>query len=188
MTKKLLIIAAVAVMLAAATNAYAYYEAWDGWFDSGKLKYYGATFEYTEGSGVLEDTTYGSVDSFFVSAVCISTFTCAASGDFKGWIIKLWPGGSGTKDTGQSGTKEVEDGEWTGKAILIIPQEYPDPPDTVEFDVVGTWDTGNEYDGMYFNYGGLPPIYSAHWYVDHSHPAGLDGDGGSLGERIVYVP
>jgi len=185
--KALIVIAAVAVMLVGATSAYGYEEAWEGWFNSGHLTFLqGPYFDYVEGEGVLRDYTAGSVDSFLVPIVTPSTFTCAASGPYEGWTIKLWPDARGCKDTGQRGQKEVNPGAtWLGKAILIIPHEYPDPPDTVEFDVVGTWNTTVE-EGDCFNYGGLPPIYSAHWDVDHSYPAGIDGDGGSAGERVYF--
>jgi len=179
-TKKLLIITAVAVMLVGATNAYAYHEWWDGWFNSGDLEYLGATFEYTEGSVVLEDLKYGSVDSFFVSAIsAVITFTCE-SGIYKDYYIKLWPGASGSKNTGQSGQKEVNPGAtWTGFAKFYYGSEI-----LVEFDVVrGTWDTGDEEDGYYFNYP-YPigtPTYSAHWVLSYSTPPGLTGDGGSAG-------
>jgi hypothetical protein len=180
-TKKLLLIAAIAVMLAGATNAYGYgyYEGWDGWFNSGELKYLGATFEYTEGSGVLEDTTAGSVDSFWVPTVTPSTFTCE-SGIYKGYSIQLWPDASGRKPTGQSEQKEVDPGAtWEGYGRLYIPST---PPDTVDFTVWGTWDTDDA--GDYFDYGGRPPIYSAEWDITRSVPGGLDGVGGSEGERV----
>jgi len=35
----------------------------------------------------------------------------------------------------------------------------------------------------YFNYGGFPPIYSAHWIASHSVPAAIRGRGGSEGEE-----
>jgi|GEM_PF-6028114 len=37
------------------------------------------------------------------------------------------------------------------------------------------------WDGC-FNYGGIPPIYSAHWVLSESDPPGLRGTGGSEGE------
>jgi len=130
---------------------------------------------YTYGEGVLRDYTAGSVDSFFVSTVTPSTFTCTGVG-----TIRLWPGASGSKDTGQEGQKQVNDGaKWIGPAILTRPG-LPD----VEFDSVwGTWNT-NEGDDC-FNYGGRPAIYSAHWYFGSSDPPGFTGgEGGSEGERI----
>jgi len=176
--KTLLVIAAVAVMLVGATSAYGYHETWDGWFNSGWLECLGARFEYTGGEGRLFDHTYGSVDSFFVYAVTPSTFTCE-SGEYAGYYIRLWPGATGWKDTGQSGHKEAYNGGWTGKARLYRP--YQDPED---FDVWGTWDTGTEYDGMYFDYDPDTPTYSAHWYYGSSTPAGIitGGKGGSAGE------
>jgi len=130
---------------------------------------------------MLEDNTDGDVDEFFVSAVCFSTFTCAASGNY----IRLWPGASGYKYTGQSGQKEVHDNAtWSGYARLYIPQP-PNPPKEVDFTVWGTWNTRVGDDC--FNYGGRPPIYSAHWYFGSSDPPGFTGGaGGSEGDRILY--
>jgi len=56
----------------------------------------------------------------------------------------------------------------------------------VKFDSVwGTWSTSVGDDC--FNYGGRPPIYSAHWVVFDSYPEeGLRGDGGSEGDRIYF--
>ncbi|TKJ38027.1 hypothetical protein CEE36_10840, partial [candidate division TA06 bacterium B3_TA06] len=88
-TTKALLIAAIAVMLVGATSAYGYYEHWDGWFNSGYLTY-GDTYDYVSGEGVLQDRTYGSVDSFFVNFVTPSTFTCE-SGEYEGYYIMLWP-------------------------------------------------------------------------------------------------
>ncbi|TKJ42888.1 hypothetical protein CEE36_06375 [candidate division TA06 bacterium B3_TA06] len=185
-TKKLLLIAAVAVMLVGATSAYGYYETWDGWFNSGELEYFNSPFYYTNGEGVLQDRTYGSVDSFFVNFVTPSTFTCE-SGEYEGYYIMLWPDASGSKPTGQSGHKEVHEGAtWSGKAVLFIPNP-PYLPQTVEFTLEGTWDT--EFYNDYFNYVPHTPTYSAHWYFGSSDPPGFTGgDGGSEGERIVYMP
>jgi len=126
---------------------------------------------YTYGEGVLEDLTYGSVDSFFVSAVCISTFTC----NEKGYTIKLWPGASGWKYTGQSGQKQAHDGAWSGTAILYDP--YSEPVDT--FDVVGTW--WSIY--PHFNYNTEPDSYTAGWDVSYSSLGALYGEGGSEGDK-----
>ncbi|TKJ38487.1 hypothetical protein CEE36_10615 [candidate division TA06 bacterium B3_TA06] len=181
--KTLLIIAAVAVMLVGATSAYGYYEHWNGWFNSGYLKYLGATFDYTTGSGVLEDRTFGDVDSFFVNAVDVSTFTCE-SGEFAGYYIMLYPDASGWKYTGQRGHKEAHNGGWTAQAFLHIPST---PPQTVEFTAEGTWDTGTSHDGYYFNYYPATPTYSAKWYFVGSTLPGLqEGKGGCEGDRVLY--
>jgi len=177
--KTLIVIAAIAVMLVGATNAYAYTECWNGWFNSGELtltlgqqEY---PFDYVSGQGVLEDTTNGDVDEFVIHTIPVLTFTCSGVG-----TIKLWAHtASGWKDTGQSGQKEAEEGEWEGMAILTITGL---PPDT--FDVVGTWETDDA--GDYFNYGGAPPIYSAEWDMTDSEPDGLNGVGGSEGERVYF--
>jgi len=134
---------------------------------------------YTYGEGTLEDNTYGSSDTFFVSAICFSTFTCGEGGPYEGYYIKLWPGASGSKPTGQSGQKEVDDGAtWEGYGRLYIPST---PPETVDFTVEGTWNTTVE-EGDCFDYGGRPAIYSAHWVVTVSDPEDLTGAGGSAGD------
>ncbi|TKJ44016.1 hypothetical protein CEE36_02535 [candidate division TA06 bacterium B3_TA06] len=185
--KKLLLIAAVAVMLVAATSAYGYWEAWDGWFNSGYLIYLGDTYDYVSGEGILEDRTFGSVDSFYINTVTPGIFTCTRTG----YTIKLWvTTPSGSKDTGQEGQKQVDEAEWSGNAIRIIPQPPPNPPKIDTFTVVGTWNTRAPND--YFDYTMCPcppatPTYSAHWIVSYSVPWGITGGkGGSAGDRIYY--
>ncbi len=175
--KTLLIIAAIAVILAGATSAYGYYETWDGWFNSGYLILYDEyTFDYVEGQSTVEDITAGSVDSFVIRAILYRSFYCATTG----YTIRLWvTTASGSKDTGQEGQKEVDDGEWSGMAILRRPPLHPDT-----FDVGGTWDTGDEEDDMYFDYPyHETPTYSAHWDALRSSPLGLTGKGGSAGDK-----
>jgi len=178
MTKKLILIAAIAVMLAGATSAYGYFEVWNGWFNSGELTLTldrDYTFDYVSGEGTLEDTTNGDVDEFAIYAIPALTFTCTSTG----WTIRLWAApASGWKYTGQSGQKEAYDGAWSGYAILTRPPLDPMVFDTVE----GTWDTDDLSD--YFNYGGRPPIYSAEWDIIRSVPDSLDGVGGSEGYRV----
>jgi hypothetical protein len=184
--KTLLLIAGVAIMLAAATSASAYLEYWEGWFNSGYLKYKGYTFNYTEGESTLEDHTVGDVDSFSVSAITSSTFTCSTQGPYMGCYIKVWSNPSGSKDTGQEGQKEVNRGAtWTGTAKLYQPGKDPE-----DFNVWGTWDTDDA--GDYFDYTdcpcppGGPPTYSAHWEMSGSNPDRLRGKGGSAGELVDY--
>jgi hypothetical protein len=179
--KTLLLIAGVAIMLAAAINAYAYTERWNGWFNSGYLEYDGYTFNYTTGESTLEDHTYGSVDSFSVSAVTPSTFTCSTGGECHGYYIKVWSDPSGCKDTGQEDQKEVKGNPtWTGYAILYNNMHrFVD-----DFDVGGTWNTSAG--GDYFDYDPETPTYSAHWTLSISDPLGITGDGGSAGDRTYY--
>jgi hypothetical protein len=173
MHKKLLIIAAVAVMLAGATSASAYQETWNGWFNSGWLTFLsGDTFYYSYGSSTLHDTTAGSVDQFYNYTVNPSTFTCATSG----YYIMLWPHTpSGYKYTGQSGQKSSHNGVWEGTAKL-----YNNSHQLLqEFDVSGTWaSTGNG-----FNYDTDPDSYTAEWRLITSNPEDLEGRGGSAGTR-----
>jgi hypothetical protein len=186
--KTLLLIVGVAIILAAATSASAYYEDWDGWFNSGYLTLGTDTFYYTTGESILEDHTVGDVDEFYVPAVTPSTFTCSTGGEYQGFYIKVWSNPSGSKDTGQEGQKEVNGTPtWTGYAILYRPAPLPD----VEFETVGgTWDTGDA--GDYFDYTDCPcppatPTYSAHWILSGSSPPDItEGEGGSEGEQTYY--
>jgi len=136
-----------------------------------------------EGEGILRDTTAGSVDSFFVTTVTPGTFTCTRTG----CTIKLWvTTPSGSKDTGQEGQKQVDEAEWSGNAIRIIPQPPPKPPKIEEFTVVGTWEST---DPDCFDYTMCPcppdtPTYRAHWIADYSVPLGITGAGGSEGELL----
>jgi len=161
-------------------------ETWDGWFNSGWLECLGVRFDYTEGEGRLFDHTAGSVDSFTIHAIPYRSFYCATTG----YTIRLWvTTATGAKPTGQSGQKEVDRGAtWSGMAILTRPPVPPDPAQTIEFTVVGTWDTEYYYD--YFNYVPATPTYSANWYFGSSTPVGIitRGEGGSAGDRVDYRP
>jgi hypothetical protein len=180
MTKKLLVIAAVAVMLVGATRAYGYYEVWNGWFNSGYLTLDSDTFDYVEGQSTVEDTTAGSVDSFTIHAIPYRSFYCATTG----YTIRLWvTGASGWKYTDQEGQKQAYNGAWSGLAILRRSGLPPVVFDTVE----GTWNTTEEA-GDCFNYGGRPPTYSASWVVTRSVPDGLTGGGTCSGTRSSYLP
>jgi len=166
--KTLLVIAAVAVMLVAATSAYGYHEVWDGWFNSGYLTLDSDTFDYVEGQSTVEDYTAGSVDSFTIWAIPYRSFYCATTG----YTIRLWvTTATGWKYTVQEGQKEAYDGGWTGEAILYRPLL----PDDLDFDVWGTW--GSTY--PHFNYN--TDSYTAWWRVSNSRPLGLGGKGGSSG-------
>jgi len=176
--KTLLIIAAVAVMLVAATNASAYHEHWDGWFNSGYLTYDGYTYNHVEGIGGVADTTNGDVDEFFLDAITVITFYCSGT---DGTIVVRLTSSSGSKPTGQEDQKEGS-GNWGGTAVLT----RPGLPNVNFTTLVGTWDTNDA--GDYFNYAPETPTYSAKWYVSYSDPDGLTGAGGSAGYRIVYRP
>jgi len=63
---------------------------------------------------------------------------------------------------------------------------YLPPLADVVFGIWGTWDTGDEYDDMYFDYTEEDTTYSAKWYVSNSDPPGLRGYGDSEGDRIDY--
>jgi hypothetical protein len=184
--KALLLIAGVAIMLAAATSASAYLEYWEGWFNSGYLVYDDYTFNYTEGESTLEDHTVGDVDEFSVSSITSSTFTCSTGGGYYNYSIKVWSDPSGWKDTGRSGQKEAEGDPtptWTGTAKLYNDEHVLQDTYTIG----GTWNTGNEYDDMYFDYDPETPTYSAHWILSGSSPPDItEGEGDSEGEQTYY--
>lgn len=173
MTKKLLIITAVAVMLVAATNAY---EHWTGWFNSGHLTYGGYTYDYVEGVGGVADTTNGDVDEFFLDAIAVFTFYCSGN---NGTIVVSLTSSTGSKPTGQEDQKEGS-GNWSGHAILTRPLQ----PSVNFTNIVGTWDTGTPIDDMYFDYTEEDITYSAAWEVSYSDPLGLGGAGGSAGDLM----
>ena len=132
-----------------------------------------------EGQSTVEDTTYGSVDSFTIRAILYRSFYCATTG----YTIRLWvTTASGWKDTGQRGYKEAKGNPtWTGKAILYNPSH-----DSIQgFTVEGTWNT--RADGDYFDYDPETPTYSAHWILSGSSPLGItEGKGGSKGELLDW--
>ncbi len=178
--KTLLIIAAVAVMLVAATNAYGYHEQWDGWFRSGTLTYNDTTYTVVESYGTVDDSTYifpppprPGRDTFYLT-VDVLTFMCAAGYNDSIFVgISAFTGG---KEYGTSGTHEGS-GSWSGSG-------YSDRSGgTKLFDFWGTWaSTGN-----HFNYDSEPdPTYTADWDVTGSNPPGITGDGTCSGERTYY--
>ena len=186
MSKKLLVIAAVAVMLVGATSAYGYYEDWDGWFNSGYITYGGNNYT-SVGSNVVSDSTLLLLpqDNFYLKA--------NASVDFVydgGWYEDTLTLGIsrffGSKPTGdESGHKEGSGG-WSGSARVHGPG-HPD----LYFTIWGTWDTdgANEY----FDYRtcpcppGDPPTYTADWDVTGSYPDGITGGGTCSGTRSSYL-
>ncbi len=174
-SKKLLLIAAVAVMLLGATNAYGYYEGWDGWFNSGTLVYDSKNYTIVESYNTVDDSTYTRFplpdrDTFYLT-VDVLTFVCAAGPDDSIFVgISTFTGG---KEYGTSGTHEGS-GFWSGSG-------YSDNSgETKLFDFGGTWaSTGND-----FNYNTRPPTYTASWLVN---PLGVvTGSGTCSGERTYY--
>jgi len=174
MTKKLLLIAAVAVMLMGATNAYGYWESWDGWFISGTLTYGGNDFTSVGGWDVVSDSTITDKPDDFYLKVNVCVYFVYGSDT----IMLGIDGFTGSKETDTTGTKEGSGG-WLGSAIL---RRSGLPPDT--FTVEGTWNTRDA--GDYFDYGGRPPIYSAEWVVTRSVPDGITGGGTCSGQRTYY--
>ncbi|MEA3311460.1 MAG: hypothetical protein U9Q76_04495 [candidate division WOR-3 bacterium] len=176
--KTLILIAAVAVMLVAATSASAYYEAWNGWFSSGTLTYGGNNYYYSDTGGIACDSTYSATrDTFYLpdtNFVTAFPFVCSAIHDTIYLNANRFTGG---KETGQSSTKEGN-GDWSGSAVRRGPGH---PPQTFSL-VRGTWDTSGP--GECFDYRPATPTYSAGWHVTRSTPLGLGGDGTSSGYRI----
>jgi len=168
--KTLIVIAAIAVMLMGATSAYGYQEDWNGWFNSGYLRYGGNDFT-SVGSDIVSDSTILELrtDNFYLKA--------NASVDFVydgGWYEDTISLGIsrffGSKTTGQSGTKEGSGG-WSGSARV----HGPDHED-VNFVLGGTWEAE-------FTYTGDPPdgTYEGTWRVTSSWPVFVSGIGGSSG-------
>ena len=175
--KALLVIAAVAVMLVAATSAYGYDEMWSGWWYSGTLTY--NSHDYTGvDTGYVSDSKGVLTDTFYLPQDVIVDFIYVI-GEIKDTIEFEDTMFTGSKPKGQSGTKEGS-GVWLGSAILRRSGLPPVVFDTVE----GTWNTRDA--GDYFDYGGRPPIYSAEWVVTRSVPDGLTGGGTCSGQRTYY--
>ncbi len=183
--KALLVIAAVAVMLMAATSAYGddyTHERWDGWFNSGHLNYNSKTYTIVESYRMVEDSTYTfpppprpGRDTFYLT-VDVLTFVCAAG--YNDSIFVCIPTFTGGKEYGTSGTHEGS-GLWSGSGYSDNSAE----PETKLFDFWGTWaSTGND-----FNYDSEPdPTYTADWDVTGSNPPGITGDGTCSGHRTYY--
>jgi len=181
MSKKLLLIAAIAVMLAGATSAYGddyTHERWDGWFNSGHLNYDSKTYTIVESYSTVDDSTYipENRDTFYLT-VDVLTFVCAAG--YNDSIFVCISAFTGGKEYGTSGTHEGS-GSWSGSGYSDRSAE----PETKLFDFGGTWDTDDAND--YFNYNPRTPTYNADWDVTGSNPPGITGDGTSSGERTYY--
>ncbi|MCK4334044.1 hypothetical protein KAX06_04580 [candidate division WOR-3 bacterium] len=176
--KALLVIAAVAVMLVAATSAYGYDEMWSGWWYSGTLTY--NSHDYTAvDSGYVSDSTFSdTTDTFYLPQDVIVNFIYVV-GEIEDTIEFEDTVFTGSKPTGQSGTKEGS-GVWSG---LAIHRRSGFPPDT--FTIWGTWDTDDAND--YFDYNPRTPTYSADWDVTGSNPPGVITGGGTCsGYRTYY--
>ncbi|MCK4334703.1 hypothetical protein KAX06_07995 [candidate division WOR-3 bacterium] len=176
MTKKLLIIAAVAVMLAGATSAYGYWEQWSGWWYSGTLTY--NSHDYTAVDfGYVSDSSFSrETDTFYLPQDVIVNFIYVV-GEIEDTIEFENTVFTGSKPTGQSGTKEGS-GVWLGMAILRRSGLPPVVFDTVE----GTWRSTYPH----FNYDTRPPTYTASWLVTRSVPDGITGGGTCSGHRTYY--
>ena len=182
--KTLLVIAAVAVMLVGATSAYGYDEMWSGWWYSGTLTY--NSHDYTAvDSGYVSDSTFSdTTDTFYLPQDVIVNFIYVV-GEIEDTIEFENTVFTGSKPTGQSGTKEGS-GVWLGSAILRRSGLPPVVFDTVE----GTWNTREA--GDYFDYTMCPPCpprtptYSAKWVVTRSVPDGITGGGTCSGTRSSY--
>jgi len=180
MTKKLLLIAAIAVMLVGAASAYGddyTHETWDGWFNSGTLHYNSKNYTIVESYNTVDDSTYTLTpphrDTFYLTVDAL-TFVCAAG--YNDSIFVCISAFTGGKEYGTSGTHEGS-GFWSGSG-------YSDNSgETKLFDFGGTWaSTGN-----HFNYDSEPdPTYTADWDVTGSNPPGITGDGTCSGYRTYY--
>ena len=176
--KTLLIIAAVAVMLMGATNAYGYHEIWNGWVNSGTLYYDSKTYRYVEGGMEVDDSTYifpsppsPGLDTFGIwTSIPRIAFVCAA-GDYDSifvYISRVWGG----KPYGTSGQIDGS-GFWSGEGYSNrdMKQEHQ------LFTFGGTWEAT-------FDYG--PKTYEGTWMKTWSDTPGVSGSGTCSGKRTYY--
>jgi len=177
--KALIIIAAVAVMLVAATSAYGddyTHESWNGWFRSGTLTYNMTAYTVVENTcNEVEDSTYifpprPGRDMFGRwTAITYITFICADDGDSIFVYIATVTGG---KEYGTSGTHEGS-GSWSGEGY----SDSSAKPETKLFDFGGTWEAT-------FDYG--PKTYEGTWMKTWSDTPGVSGSGTCSGHRTYY--
>jgi len=171
MTKKLILIAAVAVMLVGATNAYGYYEDWDGWFNSGTISInYGSRVFTSVGMGIVSDSTIElKPDDFYLKANACVDFVYVDDG-YEDTLTLGISRFFGSKPTDQSGQKEGSGG-WSGSARVHGPGH-----EDVNFILGGTWEAE-------FIYTGDPPdgTYEGTWRETSSSIPGVSGSGGSSG-------
>ncbi|MBA7692546.1 hypothetical protein ES703_101113 [subsurface metagenome] len=167
---KALLITAVAVMLMAATSAYGYYEDWDGWFNSGYLRYGGNDFT-SVGSGIVSDSTLTleEEDDFYLKANASVDFVYDG-GWYEDTITLGISNFFGSKPTDQSGQKEGSGG-WSGSARVHGPGH-----EDVNFVLGGTWEAEFTYTSD-----PLAGTYEGTWRETSSSIPGVSGSGGSSG-------
>lgn len=182
-SKKALIIIAVAMMLIAASSAYAYTELWSGGCGTGTLTYNDDDYYYDHGdyNGNIRDTTKtaGQRDTF-------DLYTCTWEAVFYHWSGGIEHSGSiddslviteyswgvrGWKYTGTTGTKYGE-----GTFIAACTNK--------NFVFYGTWDNTT------FDYTPHTPTASGDWDVTGTYPdqVDLEGDGTFELTRTYYSP
>ena len=156
---KVLILAAV--MIAAATTAYGYTEEWTaGWFSGGTFTYNSTvyTFDHVNaelGSYIYAWTYDANIDSITGAYIGEHKVIFYNSAKTDSLIISLVDYSTykkllGKKYTGQSGTKEGS-GTWTAECT------------NKSFYLRGTWNTGDDEDTKYFDYGETPPVGNGNW-------------------------
>jgi hypothetical protein len=180
-TKKLLLIAAIAVMLAAATSAYGYHEVWDGWWSSGWIDYNDHLYTQSGEGGYIRDYTYSATrDTFyFGAAMALIPFVCEEIDDTICLELPLSETYGG-KETGTEDTKEGE-GEWSGTGYHLEDHEL-----VWIFDILGTWYSTAP---NHFNYDSRPdPTYTAESPSTGSNPPGVRARGYSRGYRSYFDP
>ena len=174
--KNALTIVALFLMVAASSTAYGYGETWDGWFSGGTLYYGGNTYTYVMGNGSANDTTntLGTLDLFYTTgpSFCIPFANTSGNDTILLGVSSI----SGSKTTGQSGTKNGT-GNWSGSGVRRQGMTIF----TTFTSISGTWSATFSY----INCPPNKPTYTGSWLVTSSTPSGLTGGGNMSGQKTA---
>ncbi|NLI97898.1 hypothetical protein GX441_04475 [bacterium] len=157
---KALILAAVVAVLATATTAQAYYEKWSMPWNNGYIYYNSRYYYYIthQTAGYTVCVSGMSTDAFISDSTWFTI--CFATNDGRPGDTLFLDDSTysthnnfdGTKQTGQSGTKEGS-GTWCTYCT------------NKDFYVWGTWNTYDDPNNNKFDYGYTPPIVTGDWAV-----------------------